>query len=118
MNEFKILILTGLAIFSAPASSKSSHDVTSCSGVLLAGTKNLCHQTASTQVRHALDVSFKTALREWAYARACKTSDQRARHLPAWNRMYNWHRPHGSLHSQPPISRLGLNEYNLLRHHI
>src|SRR5690606_29484819 len=29
---------------------------TSCSGVLLAGTKNLCHQTASTQVRHALIV--------------------------------------------------------------
>jgi transposase InsO family protein len=61
---------------------------------------------------------IQTALREWAYARAYMTSHQRAADLPIWMHMYNWHRPHGSLNSKPPISRLGLNEDNLLRQHI
>jgi hypothetical protein len=37
---------------------------------------------------------------------------------PIWLHHYNWHRPHGSLKSKPPISRLGLTEDNLLRLHI
>lgn len=60
---------------------------------------------------------IQTALREWAYARAYNTSDQRARDLPVWTHMYNWHRPHSSLNSKPPISRLGLTRDNLLRFH-
>jgi transposase InsO family protein len=60
---------------------------------------------------------IKTALREWAYARAYQTSNQRAAELPVWTHYYNWHRPHGSLKSNPPISRLGLSEDNLLRLH-
>ena len=60
---------------------------------------------------------IQTALREWAYARAYRTSDQRAAELPIWTHQYNWHRPHGSLKSNPPISRLGLSEDNLLRLH-
>ena len=32
---------------------------------------------------------IQTALREWAYARAYKTSDQRAADLPIWLHMYN-----------------------------
>ena len=60
---------------------------------------------------------IQTALREWAYARAYDTSDQRAADLPVWIHMYNWHRPHGSLKSQPPISRLDLTGDNLLRFH-
>ena len=60
---------------------------------------------------------IQTALREWAYARACATSDQRKTHLPEWTHMYNWHRPHGSLNSKPPISRLGQPMDNLLRFH-
>lgn len=60
---------------------------------------------------------IQTALREWAYARAYTTSDQRKSHLPEWTHMYNWHRPHGSLNSEPPISRLGLSKDNLLRFH-
>jgi len=51
------------------------------------------------------------------YARAYRTSDQRAAELPIWTHQYNWHRPHGSLRSNPPISRLGLSEDNLLRLH-
>ena len=61
---------------------------------------------------------IQTTLREWAYARAYQTSDQRAEHLPLWEHMYNWHRPHGGIKDQTPISRLGLNRNNLLRHHI
>jgi transposase InsO family protein len=60
---------------------------------------------------------IKTALREWAYARAYQTSNQRAAELPVWTHYYNWHRPHGSLKSNPPISRLSLSEDNLLRLH-
>jgi transposase InsO family protein len=58
---------------------------------------------------------IQTALREWAYARAYDTSDQRAAELPAWTQRYNWHRPHGGIKAQTPISRLGLPEDNLLR---
>jgi transposase InsO family protein len=61
---------------------------------------------------------IQTALREWAYAHAYPTSDHRADQLPVWLHRYNWHRPHGSLQSKIPISRLGLTEDNLLRLHI
>ena len=61
---------------------------------------------------------IQTALREWAYAQAYNTSDERAAELPFWMHRYNWHRPHGGIKSQTPISRLGLAENNLLRLHI
>lgn len=61
---------------------------------------------------------IQTALREWAYARAYQTSDQRAADLPVWTHLYNWHRPHAALKSKPPISRLGLDQNNLLKLHI
>ena len=60
---------------------------------------------------------IQTALREWAYAQAYENSDRRADELPIWLHRYNWHRPHGSLKYQTPISRLGLSEDNLLRLH-
>jgi transposase InsO family protein len=60
---------------------------------------------------------IQTALREWAYAQAYPTSDRRAEELPIWLHRYNWHRPHGSLKSRPPISRLALNQDNLSRLH-
>ena len=61
---------------------------------------------------------IQTALREWAYARAYPSSDQRAAELPVWLHRYNWHRPHGGIKSQTPISRLGRTEDNLLKLHI
>jgi transposase InsO family protein len=61
---------------------------------------------------------IQTSLREWAYARAYNTSNERAAELPRWLHRYNWHRPHGSIGSKPPISRLGLAGNNLLRLHI
>jgi transposase InsO family protein len=60
---------------------------------------------------------IQTSLREWAYARAYSTSHERTAELPRWLHRYNWHRPHGSIGSKPPISRLGLTEDNLLRLH-
>jgi transposase InsO family protein len=60
---------------------------------------------------------IQTSLREWAYAQAYNTSSERAAELPRWLHRYNWHRPHGSIGSKPPISRLGLTGNNLLRFH-
>ena len=60
---------------------------------------------------------IQPALREWAYARAYQNSDQRSAELCHWLHRYNWHRPHGSLKANTPISRLGLSEDNLLRLH-
>lgn len=60
---------------------------------------------------------IQSSLREWAYACAYNTSDERAAELPRWIHRYNWHRPHGSIGSKPPISRLGLSGNNLLRLH-
>ncbi|HEX4237208.1 MAG TPA: IS481 family transposase [Xanthobacteraceae bacterium] len=60
---------------------------------------------------------IQTALREWAYARAYQSSDQRSAELFNWLHRYNWHRPHGGLKANTPISRLGLSEDNLLRLH-
>lgn len=60
---------------------------------------------------------IQSALREWAYAKAYNTSDDRAAELPIWMHRYNWHRPHGGIKYQTPISRLGLSRNNLLRLH-
>jgi transposase InsO family protein len=60
----------------------------------------------------------QTCLREWAYARAYNTSQQRAEELPFWIHRYNWHRPHGGIKGRVPISRLGLTGDNLLKLHI
>ena len=61
---------------------------------------------------------IQTTLREWAYARPYQTSDQRAAALPGWTHFYNWHRPHGGIQDQTPISRLKHDKNNLLRLHI
>jgi len=48
---------------------------------------------------------IQTALREWAYAKHWKNSDERDQHLQPWTTYYNFARPHGSLNYNPPISR-------------
>ena len=60
---------------------------------------------------------IQTALREWAYARPYDHSDRRTEELPRWLHHYNWHRPHGGIQAKTPISRLALDEDNLLRLH-
>ena len=49
---------------------------------------------------------IQTLLREWAYNRPYRTSNQRRRQLDPWLRYYNEHRPHGALGAKPPISRI------------
>ena len=48
---------------------------------------------------------IQTLLREWAYARPYRTSNQRARRLDPWLRYYNRLRPHSALNGLPPQSR-------------
>jgi len=81
------------------------------------GLKHIFTRPYRPQTNGKAERFIQTALREWAYARAYETSDQRAKELPIWLNYYNWHRSHGSLQSKPPISRLGLPMDDLLRFH-
>ena len=49
---------------------------------------------------------IQTSLREWAYARAFHSSNDRAQHMPSWLRAYNTKRPHAAPGGKPPISRI------------
>jgi transposase InsO family protein len=81
------------------------------------GIRHIRTRPYTPQTKGKAERFIQTALREWAYATAFETSDQRREALPAWLHRYNWHRPHASLGQQPPISRLDLTRNNLLRHH-
>src|SRR5262249_41070042 len=59
---------------------------------------------------------IQTLLREWAYGRPYTSSLERQAALPRYLHYYNWHRPHGSLQSRPPISRV-IPADNLLSAH-
>ena len=82
------------------------------------GLKHLRTKPYTPKTNGKAERFIQTSLREWAYARAYNTSDERAAELPRWLHRYNWHRPHGGIKSQTPISRLGLTGNNLLRLHI
>ena len=81
------------------------------------GLKHLRTRPYTPRTNGKAERFIQSALREWAYAQAYPTSAPRAAALPAWLHRYNWHRPHGGIKSQTPISRLGLAEDNLLRLH-
>jgi transposase InsO family protein len=49
---------------------------------------------------------IQSMLREWAYRRPYRTSNQRARALPSWLRYYNTERPHTALAFQSPLAVL------------
>ena len=49
---------------------------------------------------------IQTLLREWAYGRLYRNSDERIAALPDWLRYYNYTRPHGSLGRKSPGARL------------
>jgi transposase InsO family protein len=82
------------------------------------GLKHLRTRPYTPKTNGKAERFIQTSLREWAYARAYNTSNERAAELPRWLHRYNWHRPHGGIKSQTPISRLGLTGNNLLRLHI
>ena len=81
------------------------------------GLKHLRTKPYTPKTNGKAERFIQTSLREWAYARAYNTSNERAAELPKWLHRYNWHRPHGGIKSQTPISRLGLTGNNLLRLH-
>ncbi len=81
------------------------------------GLKHIFTRPYRPQTNGKAERFIQTVLREWAYARAYETSDQRAKDLPIWLHHYNWHRPHGSLQAKTPISRLALPRDDLLRFH-
>lgn len=49
---------------------------------------------------------IQTLLREWAYHRPYRTSNQRAKRLAPWLSYYNKKRPHSALRGLPPQSRI------------
>jgi transposase InsO family protein len=49
---------------------------------------------------------IQTSLREWAYARAYRSSAERGQAMQPWITGYNHSRPHSALGGQPPASRL------------
>ena len=81
------------------------------------GLKHLRTKPYTPKTNGKAERFIQTSLREWAYARAYNTSNERAAELPKWLHRYNWHRPHGGIKSQTPISKLGLTVNNLLRLH-
>jgi transposase InsO family protein len=86
----------------------------SCSAL---GLKHIFTKPYTPKTNGKAERFVQTTLREWAYAQAYPSSDDRAATLPGWLHRYNWHRPHGGIKSQTPFSRLGLSEDNLLRLH-
>ena len=81
------------------------------------GLKHLRTKPYTPRTNGKAERFIQSALREGAYAQPYPTSAHRTAHLPAWLHRYNWHRPHGGIKAQTPISRLGLSQDNLLRLH-
>lgn len=77
----------------------------------------LKHRPCTPRTNAKAEYVIQTALREWSYGDRYNTSDKRARQLPIWLPLYNWHRRQGSLNRQPAINRLGLSEDNLMNLH-
>jgi len=69
------------------------------------GLKHRRTRPYSPQTNGKAERFIQTALREWAYSTHWPDSDQRNLALAPWTDYYNFVRPHGSLHYQPPISR-------------
>ena len=81
------------------------------------GIKHIRTKPYTPQTNGKAERFIQTAIREWAYATAFETSQQRKADLPRWQHRYNWHRPHMGIKNATPISRLGLTGYNLLKLH-
>jgi transposase InsO family protein len=84
------------------SSYRSHHFRQAC---LQMGLKHRRTRPYSPQTNGKAERFIQTALREWAYGVHWPDSDQRNLALVPWTNYYNFERPHGSLHYQPPISR-------------
>lgn len=113
---YKSLGVTVVRVMSDNGSCYKAHDFRKACEQL--GLKHVRTKPYTPKTNGKAERFIQTALREWAYAQAYPTSDQRALELPIWLHRYNWSRPHGGIQSKVPISRLGLSGDNLLKLHI
>lgn len=60
---------------------------------------------------------IQTLIREWAYARAYRSSAERARSLGPFLRYYNHRRPHAGIGGATPMSRVASGVNNVMRNH-
>ena len=70
------------------------------------GLRHLHTQPYRPRTNGKVERFIQTMLRECAYARPYRTSNQRAKALARWLRYYNAERPHTALGDLPPVSRL------------
>ena len=70
------------------------------------GIRHLYTRPYRPQTNGKAERFIQTMLREWAYARPYRTSNQRTRALPKWLHRYNTIRLHSALGYLPPMSRL------------
>jgi hypothetical protein len=77
-----------------------------------AGVRHLRTKPYTPRTNGKAERFIQTVMRECAYARPFRSSQERAVALPRWLHAYNVHRPHTALAGKPPISRLTMN--NLL----
>jgi transposase InsO family protein len=70
------------------------------------GLRHLHTQPYRPRTNGKVERFIQTLLRECAYARPYRTSNQRAKALARWLRDYNAERPHTALGYQPPLSRI------------
>ncbi len=70
------------------------------------GIRHLYTRPYRPQTNGKAERFIQTLLREWAYARSYRTSNQRAKALTKWLRFYNRERPHSALSGIAPLIRL------------
>ena len=79
--------------------------------------KHIFTQPYTPQTNGKVERFIQTLLREWAYVRTYKSSEQRNMFLEPFLHMYNWHRPHSGIDGKSPIRRLYKGNYNLPAYH-
>ena len=70
------------------------------------GLKHIKTKPYTPRTNGKAEAVIRILQREWAYAYVYPSSRHRAQALSGWTRWYNNHRPHGSLDSNPPITRV------------
>jgi transposase InsO family protein len=74
-----------------------------------AGVRHLRTRPYTPRTNGKAERFLQPVMRECAYARAFRSSHERAAALPRWLHLSNVHRPHTALAGKPPISRLTMN---------